>query len=414
MPDQRPRRLSPTLIAVLSLIAILVVVAIIRSSTREIVTVRVSPVTHENLVSDVSTNGKVEPIREFQAHAPAAGVVEDIYVRVGQRVKTGDLLLRLDDSDAASRLAASKTAMRAVEAAAVVVRSGGTQDEQIINGAELTRSRQAQEQASTALNTLKQLQAKGAASVSEVTAAQDRLDAANAAFNTARLRNSPDRFNSLDRSHATAQLEDAKATLSAAQSAYDKAVVRAPFSGTVYSIAVNAYDFVPGGEDLLDLADLNKIKITAYFDEPEIGKLAVGQPVKIVWEAKPDRVWHGHVDVAPTTIIAYNTRNVGEATITVDDAQEDLLPNTNVTVTVTTRQRFNVLSVPREALHTEGQTSFVYRVINHHLQRTVVQIGTQNLIRVEITGGLTEKDIVALNATSNRDLSNGLEIKSVE
>ena len=414
MPDQRPRRLSPTLIAVLSLIAILVVVAIIRSSTREIVAVRVSPVTYENLVSDVSTNGKVEPIREYQAHAPAAGVVEDIYVRVGQRVKTGDLLLRLDDSDAASRLAASKTALRAVEAAAVVVRSGGTEDEHIINEAEVTRAQQAQGQAATALSTLKQLQAKGAASLSEVTTAQDRLESANASLNTARQRNGPTRFNSLDRSHAEAQMADAKATLAAAQAGYDKVVVRAPFPGTVYSIAVNAYDFVPGGEDLLDLADLNKIKITAYFDEPEIGKLAVGQPVKIVWEAKPDRIWHGHVDVAPTTIIAYNTRNVGEATITVDDAQEDLLPNTNVTVTVTTRQRFNVLSVPREALHTEGQISFVYRVVNHRLQRTVVQIGTQNLIRVEITGGLTEKDTVALNAASNRDLSNGLEVKSVE
>lgn len=414
MPDQRPRRLSRTLIAALSLLGIFVVVAIIRSSTREIVAVRVSPVTHENLVSTVSTNGKVEPIREFQAHAPAAGIVEDIYVQVGQRVKAGDLLLRLDDSEAASRLAASKTVLTAVQSAADAVQRGGTQDERLLTSGEFTRAQQAQQQAATAVTTLQQLQAKGAASLSEVKSAQDRLDAANAALHTAQLRNSPERFDSLDRSHSAAQLADAKAALSASQSAYDKAVVRAPFPGTVYSIAVNAYDFVPGGEDLLDLADLNKIRITAYFDEPEIGKLAIGQPVKIVWEAKPDRTWHGHVDVAPTTIIVYNTRNVGEAMITVDDAQEDLLPNTNVTVTVTTKQRFNVLSVPREALHTEGQTSFVYRVINHHLERTVVQVGAQNLIRVEITGGLTEKDTVALNATSNRDLSNGLEVKSVE
>lgn len=414
MQDQRPRRLSPLLLAALSLLAIVIVVAFIRSSTREIVAVRVSPVTHENLVSTVSTNGKVEPIREYQAHAPAAGVVENIYVQVGQRVKTGDLLLRLDDSEAASRLAASKTALRAVQAADVAIRTGGTEDEHIVNAAELTRARQAQDQAATSLATLKQLQAKGAASVSEVTSAQDRLDAADTALHTAQLRNSPGRFNALDRSHAEAQMADARATLAAAQAGYDKVVVRAPFPGTVYSIAVNPYDFVPGGEDLLDLADLNKIRITAYFDEPEIGKLAIGQPVKIVWEAKPERTWHGHVDVAPTTIIAYNTRNVGEAIITVDDAQEDLLPNTNVTVTVTTKQRFNVLSVPREALHTEGQISFVYRVINNHLQRTVVQVGAQNLIRVEITGGLTEKDTVALNATSNRDLSNGLEVKSVE
>jgi HlyD family secretion protein len=46
--------------------------------------------------------------------------------------------------------------------------------------------------------------------------------------------------------------------------------------------------------------------------------------------------------------------------------------------------------------------------------RTPVQVGVQNLNRVEIVSGLSEKDTVALNATSNRDLSNGLGVKIVE
>jgi len=177
---------------------------------------------------------------------------------------------------------------------------------------------------------------------------------------------------------------------------------------------VSTYDFVPAGEDLLDVADLNRIQVRAYFDEPEIGQLAVGQAVKIVWDAKPNLSWHGHISRAPSTVITYGTRNVGEAIITVDDARGDLLPNTNVTVTVTTSQRFNVLSVPREALHTEGTSNFVFRVIGGKLARTPVQVGVVNLTRVEITGGLTEKDTVALNATSNRDLSHGLAVKIVE
>jgi HlyD family secretion protein len=76
-----------------------------------------------------------------------------------------------------------------------------------------------------------------------------------------------------------------------------------------------------------------------------------------------------------------------------------------------------VLSVPREALHTEGASgtsNFVYRVVNNRLVRTPVQIGVVNLTRVEITSGLTEKDTVALSATSNRELSNGLPVKVVE
>lgn len=413
MPDQRPRRFSPTLIALLAFIGLVVAVVMIRSTTRDTVAVRVSPVTRENLASTVSTNGKVEPINEYQAHAPSGGTVKEIYVDVGQKVKAGDLLFRLDDAEVISRLASATAALRANEAAFADLNRGGTQEERILNGGELARSKTNQQQAAEQLATLKELQAKGAASNAEVLGAQQRLESISAALKTSLERNS-NRYSSTDRSRSAAQLADARASLAAARAAYEKAVVRAPFAGTVYAIAVNPYDFVSGGEDLLDLADLNRIRIRAYFDEPEIGRLAVGQPVKIVWDAKPDRTWHGRVEVAPTTIITYNTRNVGEALITVDDAQGDLLPNTNVTVTVTTRQRFNVLSIPREALRTEGAANFVYRVINHHLQRTAVQVGALNLTRVEITGGLSEKDIVALNATSNRDLTNGLEVKTAE
>ena len=130
----------------------------------------------------------------------------------------------------------------------------------------------------------------------------------------------------------------------------------------------------PPAKTCIDVADLNKIQVHAYFDEPEIGKLAVGQAVKIAWDAKPTQIWHGHISLAPTTVITYGTRNVGECIITVDDARGDLLPNTNVVVTVTTSQRFNALSIPREALHTDGG-DFVYRVVNGKLVRTPVQVG---------------------------------------
>lgn len=93
-------------------------------------------------------------------------------------------------------------------------------------------------------------------------------------------------------------------------------------------------------------------------------------------------------------------------------------------VTVTTRQLFNALSIPRQALHIEGGSTFVYRVIAGKLVSTPVQFGAVNLTRVtsagrsgdwvEITSGLTEKDVVALNATNNRDLTNGLAVKIVE
>ncbi len=414
MPTTDTRRLSPLALTGILLGALLLIVLLVRSFTRDVVEIRAAAVNHQNLISSVPTNGKVEPIAAFPAHAAAPGVVAKIYVKVGQKVKAGDLLIRMDDSDAIARVAAANAALRTAQANAHDLGQGGSQGERIALAGDLSRAQIQQQQAESDVAALKQLQQKGAASTTEVASAEQRLQSANNALQNIQMR-STQRYSAPDRARSGAELADARAGLTAAQKGYSSVNIRSPLAGSVYSIPVSQYDFVQAGEELLDVADLNKVQIRAYFDEPEIGKLAVGQGVKIVWDAQPDRVWHGHVSRVPTTVIAYGTRSVGECIIAVDDANGELLPNTNVTVTVTTQQRFNVLSIPREALHTEGARDFVYRVINNKLVVTPVQVGVVNLTRVEVTGGLSEKDTVALSATSsNRDLSNGLAVKVVE
>jgi HlyD family secretion protein len=212
-----------------------------------------------------------------------------------------------------------------------------------------------------------------------------------------------------------AQVAQARSALDAARNDYANVDIRSPFAGTVYSIPVSQYVYVQAGELLLDVADLKHLQIKAYFDEPEIGKLAPGQPVKIEWPAKPNQVWHGHILAAPTTIINYGTRNVGVCVISVDDAHGDLLPNTNVTVTVTTQSRQDALSLPREALRTEGSSNFVFRVVDGQLVKTPVQVGSVvNLTRFEIAGGLNVGDTVALNAMTEVDLAAGMHVRIVQ
>jgi HlyD family secretion protein len=417
MPTTTEKRLNPVIIWGGLIVVLVIAILFLRSFTREIVSVRVAPVTHQNLLRTVSTTGKIEPIDEYQAHAPAPGIVKQILVDEGQKVKAGQLLIKMEDSDIVSHLATATSSLRSAEASNADLEQGGTQEERLAMAGDLSRAQLQQQQATKDLAALQALQQKGAASASEVQSAKERLDTANSTLQGVQQR-STHRYSATDRSRAQAQLADAKAAVASAKNSYAEVNKRAPFAGTVYSIPVSEYDFVPAGEDLLDVADLNRIQVRAYFDEPDIGNLAEGQSVKIVWDAKPLQVWHGHISRVPTTVVGYNTRNVGQCVITVDDARGDLLPNTNVTVTVTTSQRFNVLSIPREALHTVGSgaavDNYVYRVVNRKLVLTQVQVGLVTLKSVEIIGGLTEQDKVALNATSNRDLSNGLEVKPVE
>lgn len=399
------------------LIAVIVVVIFLWMRRTPVVDIRVARVSRRNIARTASANGKVEPIVDFPDHAVSPGVVAQLYVHLNEQVHKGELLLRMDSADAASRVAAAQAGLDSAEAALTNMQHGGTQDERLSQQADLAAAQNQVNQAQSTLATDQKLLAQGAASPNEVAIAQQRL--ATAQTRVAQIqKRAHDRFGATDFSSQRAQVAQARANLSAAQSAYASVDVRAPFAGTVYSLPVSRYDYVQAGQSLVNVADLTKLQIRAYFDEPEIGPLAAGQPVVITWAAHPDQVWHGHVVHAPTTVITYGTRNVGECLITVDDAEGDLLPNTNVTVVVTTAQHNNVLSVPREALHTQGAVNFVYRVIDNRLVRTPVEIAPDAVVTVnnaEITSGLQEGDTVALNAaTSEVDLTDGMKVRPVE
>ncbi len=291
------RRNPYALVGVLIGAAVVAILAV-RACSRDVIEVRVAPASYDNVIKTESTNGKVEPMGEFQAHAPAPGVVARLYVDAGQKVKAGDLLVQMRDPDATARVATATSAVRAAELALQDMQRNGTTDELIAMQGDLIRAKQQVQDAQSSVAALQQLQQKGAASTSEVMAAQQRLTTANSSLQTLQHR-STGRYSPADLARAKAQLADAQAGLTAAEAGYASANIRSPISGTVYSVPVSEYDFLTAGEDLLDVADLRHIQVTAYFDEPEIGELAAGQSVKIEWPAKPDRVWHGHVKLRP-------------------------------------------------------------------------------------------------------------------
>ena len=395
------------------LVAVLVAALLgVRYLTRERLRVRVSPVTYQDLQKTVPTNGKVEFTEnsEFQAHAQAPGQVQQIYVEVGDKVKSGDLLVRMDDAEALASVARAKSALSAAQLALADIEKGGTQDERNTFGTDLARLQTQRSQDAADLASVQKLQQKGAASASEVAAAQHKLQSDEEAIRANQGRTTK-RYGEGDRAHAQAQLADAQAALKAALAAYSIVSIRSPLAGSVYSISVSQYDYLHAGDELLDVADLKNIQVRAWFDEPDIGQLKAGQPVKIVWDAKPGMTWHGHVVRAPTTVISYHeTRNVGECIISVDDAHGDLAPNSDVTVTVTIAEHLHVLSIPHEALHTDGIKNFVYKIVQNKLVRTPVGVGVVSVNRVEITSGLALNDRVADSANNNRELEDGIEI----
>ena len=409
-PSRNRSRVWITLL-VLFILAALVYYAM--PGRRDRVTVRTAKVERQTLISTVPTNGRVEPLVDFQPRAVSAGIIQSIAVKLGQTVSPGQELIRLDASDAQSKIAAAQAALVSAQNNLRNMQAGGTQDELLAERSDLNTAEAQQRDDARALASLQALQAKGAASSSEVTAAQAKL-----AADQLRIRNIQTRLNgrysSTDISTQQAQIAEDRSALAAAQSGFSGLDIHSPIAGTVYSLPYARYDFVPAGDPLVSVADLTRLQVRAYFDEPDIGKLKPGEPVAIFWDAKPNQTWHGHVTQAPTTVITYNgTRNVGVCLISVDDAKGDLIPNSSVTVRVTTSEHFNVLSIPREALRTEGNNNFVFRVVAGRLVKTPVTIreGNINQTLVGVSDGLQQGDVVALAATTDVDLADGMRVK---
>jgi HlyD family secretion protein len=395
-----------------SALLLVIVFFVARYFLRDQLPVRDVRVSHQEVLNTVSTNGRVEPLANYEIHSPVSATVKAVYVTAGEQIPAGKLLLQLDDIQARARVASAESGVKAAQAGLDAALHNGTQQERQASASDITRARIDRDQAQHDLDALTKLKSTGAASESEVSAAQQRLDSAQAALHAAE-QGAQTRYSSAEIDRARAQLADAESALAAADEVLAQTAPRSPIAGTVYSLSTSRSEFAEEGKPLMEIADLSHERVRAYFDEPSIGQLAVGQKILIKWDAKPGHSWDGHIVQVPTTIITFGTRNVGEVLVAIDSPATDLLPDTNVTVTVTTSSEPNTLAVPREALHSENGKPYVFKVVDDKLVRTAVTIGTPNLNLAPILTGLQEGDYVATGTTNGLPLQEGVPIKVV-
>ena len=380
--------------------------------TRDRLEIHAYPAERVPLVSTISTNGRVEPEVNYEIHSPIATTVKAVYVQPGDEVAAGKLLMVLDDVQARARLASAESGVKAAQAALEAATHNGSQQERQMSAADGTRARLERDEAHRSLDALTKLNSTGAASQNEVAEARQRLDAAEANLH-ALDQGANNRYSPAEIERARSALTDAEASLTAARQVVAQTVVYAPEAGTIYSLDAGRTEFAEEGKLLMQVADLHHERIRAYFDEPEIGKLAVGQKIQIKWDAKPGRIWNGHIERTPVTVVNLGTRSVGEVLVTIDDLDSELLPQTNVNVTATISSESNALTVPREALRSEEGKTYVYKVVKDGLQKTPVTVGTLNLTQVAILSGLEEGDQVATGTVSGLPLREGVPVKVV-
>ena len=371
----------------------------------------------ENLVASVSSNGKVEPISPFVVRAQLDTFVEKVHVTEGQSVKKGQLLLELDVKDAAAQMAQAQSRLLQAQDDLRAALGGGRSDAVAKASGDLAKALAERDRIKRNHDALQRLIAQQAATKDELatnelelTKAQaevDRLTAAKQEF---------DRSVKLDAGKFQLAVQQAQNEVAASNDKVRDGRITAPADGTLYSLPARQGDFVKVGELLAEMADLHQVRVRAFVDEPELGGLEPNEAVRITWDALPNRSWEGKTTVIPKQVVPRGSRSVGELLCSVNNEKLELLPNINVDVRISARERNGVLTVPRSAVESSGGMRYVsvvkdggINVGKNTLEKRPIVVGIADAANYEVVAGLSGGELVAL--PGDFDLRDGMLVK---
>jgi HlyD family secretion protein len=375
----------------------------------------VSPM-RENLVQSISSNGKVEPIEPFVMRAQLDTFVNKVHATEGQTVKKGQLLLELNVKEAAAQLAEAKSKLLRAQDDLRAAKAGGRADEAAKAAGDLAKMLAERDRLQKNHDALERLIAKQAATPEELAANDLALTKAQAEVRRlTAAKQEFDRGVKLDADRAELQVQEAQNAAAALEDKVRNGRIAAPANGTLYSLPVKAGDYVKLGDLLAEMADLHKVRVRAFIDEPELGALEPNEPVKITWDAIPNKSWMGKTEIIPKQVVKREARSVGELLCSINNDKLELIPNINVDVRINSRERLGVLAVPRGAVEAQGGRRYVFVVKKNQLsvskstlEKREIHVGIADATSYEVLSGLQEGEMVAL--PGDVDLRDGMDV----
>jgi HlyD family secretion protein len=398
-------------------LALVVAFVLIRVSGRQpVAKISATRPVRQNIMSSISSNGKVEPIAPYSVRAQSDTFVEKVYATEGQNVKKGQLLLVLDVKDVAAQLAAAKSKLLRAQDDLRAAQAGGRADDAARISSDLLKAQADRDRLQREHDSLERLVAKGAATKDELAA--NELALAKAKSDVEKLAAAKKEFTiqvGVNGPQASLAVQQAQGLVAALEEKVRQGKITAPIDCTLYSLPVKTGDYVKTGDLLAEMADLHKVRVRAFIDEPDLGGLEPGLPVRITWDALPNNSWQGKTEIIPKQVVARGSRSVGELLCSVDNAKLQLLPNTNVNVRINSKERIKVVTVPRGAVETENGKRYVFVVKegvgNSKLERREIEVGIADATNFEVLSGLGGNEIVAL--PGDVDLKDGMTVKVV-
>ncbi|MBI2784253.1 MAG: efflux RND transporter periplasmic adaptor subunit, partial [Gammaproteobacteria bacterium] len=189
-----------------------------------------------------------------------------------------------------------------------------------------------------------------------------------------------------------AKLKESQANLALAKARLDKTTIRAPFAGRLGLRQVSPGDYAQPGRAIVNLEDIDSIKVDFRIPESYLAKVRADLPVNVRVDARSDRAFAGRIyaidpridEASRTILLRARVPNPGG----------ELRPGMFVRVTLVLGRRPDALLIPEQAVVPMGDAKFVYRIVDGKAVQAQVNIGQRLEGLVEIVEGLNANDTV--------------------
>lgn len=347
-----------------------------------------SRVTRRPLVATVVVNGRVLAQWKSEIGSKIAGTVQQVYVKEGDRVRAGQPLLKLVDTEERAQEEQARQNLREAEARlATMTTSTSRHDSEAVAQARLRAleaEREAQRFTELAKNGLiASADLETAKRKAEI--ARSEVDSAVAAARTTAGRGS-------QATGARAAVEAARASVAAAEARLAQTAVTAPASGVILTRSVESGAGVSPGKALLVMTLDSETLLLAQPDEKNLAAFTVGQSARASADAYPREHFNATVDyISPNVDLLRGTFDVK---LRVPDPPPYLKTDMTLSIEVETARKPSALVVTADAIRDTAKDPWVLVIAGRRAERRSVKLGIRGENVVEILGGVSEGDVV--------------------
>jgi HlyD family secretion protein len=347
----------------------------------------------------VSTNGVIEPVDRSEIFAPIDAIVAHLPIHEGDEVAKGQLLARLDSNQLKTALVEARAALLQARRQAQPVLAGSSPEELAPIEASLAGGHLQLQQAREELRREEALLKESATTRVAVENLRERVKVLEAQLKGLKEKKEGllNRYTAKEREWELKRIAEMEQQVQLIEQQLAAASLFAPHKGVVYFLPVKPGLFVAKGQVLTQIFVRGQVRLRAYVDEPDLGRIERGQETLIEWDGLPGKAWRGTVERPAETVVTLGNRSVGYAICSIEGTPKELIPNSKVSVQIVTAQKADALVVPRAAVFNHGGRPTVIQLEGNRKVYNPVTLGLATPQEIEILEGLKEGNRVMIN-----------------